>query len=170
MPRPRWYAPALLIPAAHSTVIRAGDLVQLLTPEDEQDEASNAAGSSRGRRGGAQSGKGVNTRCVNYASMWLLMLPRSLQPCICTVLFQPSTAWHAARLMACLPTVGLSCSGCWGVPGLGVCSDTSWPMGFRVVEHFQLNPQESVRYTVQLREWTPSWVPGGRLWGHGLHP
>lgn len=64
VPHPHRHAAAPLTRAAHSTVIKAGDLVQLLTPEEGQDDAGNEAGSSRGRRGGAQSGKGANTRCA----------------------------------------------------------------------------------------------------------
>lgn len=60
----------MLMLCACSTIIKAGELVRLLTPEEQQTaaEASQEAGSSWGRRGGGQPAKSrggsrwVNTR------------------------------------------------------------------------------------------------------------
>lgn len=53
-----------VFPAAHSAIIKAGDLVQMLTWEDRPDDISTETGGSRGRRGGgtASGGRVANSR------------------------------------------------------------------------------------------------------------
>lgn len=49
---------------------------------------------------------------------------------------------------------GLACSSCLFV----LCSEPQWPMGYRLVEHFEQNRGDGARYQAALREWTPSWA------------
>lgn len=59
------------------------------------------------------------------------------------------------------PELGAVCTS--GGHGLSACSDTAFPMNFRVVEYFKQNPQtDGPRVLVQLREWTPDWARPGQ--------
>jgi hypothetical protein len=81
---------------------------------------------------------------------------------------------------SCVGLYSWPCAACSLQPGLGAvctssghwlfaCSDTTFPMNFRVVEYFKQNPQaDGPRVLVQLREWTPDWAQLGQCLTHYL--